>query len=234
MSRSYIIMSGTDAMRCLSEAEPIARKFFAARLPSTREALANALFRAIHDDTSVMDGSLSPMASLAHKAIAKRGRWDDPVQTACDIAQSVAIKIFERKLKWPKTLPFKVLVARVIICTALDAIKKQHRHFRKRWHDGPSATSHESTDLLSSVVDSNIIPEHAYTNLLAEVHSLIDRMTPLEQSVAHQRILNIQTVTGRQFARSHGKSPPWASHHYHLVSEAIELYILALELGICH
>jgi hypothetical protein len=231
---NYKILTSSEAIQRFGQAEKIARKHYHAKSLAISQHFANEMFLQIHKDNSLSLDELSPISSLAHNTISRRGRWGDPVQTASDIAQTVCIKLIEKKHKWPNDLPFKVLLARIVTCTALDTIKKNYRHYRHRIHDGITSDSLEATDILTSAIDHKIIPEHAYNRLMAEVLNHIRQMSPIEQLVAQKRIMNIQTLSGRQFADLQQMSAPWASGHYSNVKENLELYILALELGICH
>lgn len=228
------VMGSQEAIQRFGLVEELARKHYQAKSAKVMKRYGGELFSAIHDDASMRSGKLSPVAALAHNTIARRGRWGDPIETAADIAQAVALKLIEKKHKWPLDLPFKVLLARIVTCTALDTIKKNYRHYRNRKHDGTKPGCLEATDILASAIDHKIIPEHAYDRLLSEIINRINQMSPIEQSVAQKRIMDIETMSGKQFALFHGKSGPWASGQYRGVKKNLELYILAVELGICH
>lgn len=230
----YKIMSSAEAMKRLDEVDGLARKHHQAKKAETRKRLADELFGKIHNDKSLLTGELSPVAALAHNTIRRRGRWDDPVQTALDIAQEFALKLGKKERKWPAKLPFKALAGRIIVCTSLDVIKRHYRHYNKRKHDGVGPASLEPSDILASVIDPNAISPHAYDRLYEGVLAQIQLMPPLERSVAMQRIMDLEILNGREFALLHERSSAWASDMYTGVTKnmRIKLYVLALELGI--
>ena len=230
--RSYIIMSSTEAIQRFDAAEGLAKKHYQAKTTANRNKYANELFNELHNDHSVIDGRLSPMSSFAHNVIQRRGRWDDPAQTSGDIAQNVAMKIFKRKIKWPPKLPFKILLARTLTCSALDEIRKNYRHYKRRMKDVGTPEGGAPEDILLSVVNHRVIPELAYEHVMTEVKALVSSMSPLERSVAEKRIMDIETLSGIEFADLYSHSEPWASGHYQTVLKKIHLYIFAIELGI--
>lgn len=229
----YKVMTSSEAIRRLGDAEPIARMLFLEESDMSRKALANELFYLINDNRAVLTGELTPMASLAHNTITRRGRWEDPAQTAFDIAQEAAIKLMAKGRKWPADLCFKALAARILTCSSLDTIKRNYKHFRRRANLSGGSFSLDPLDPLASAIDPGIVPEHAYESLYSRVLAFVETMPSLERSVARKRILDLETMTGREFAKSNEISPAWASYQLKSVRRNMELYIFAIEHGIC-
>ena len=221
------VLTNKQAIERFKRAEQPARKYFAKK---NSKAHLKLMLEMVCDETP--DNTLSPMASVAHNIIASRGRWGDPVEAARDVASDAALKIIERRCRLSSRDTVPGFLVRLITYTALDHIKKNYRHYRGRVHDSTGQDNEQATDALARIADHGTIPESAYDRLMSDLLEEISTFNDLDKAVAMQRIIQVKTVSGIDFANIWERSEAWASNNLDRVTQYVEAYVLAMEYGI--
>jgi len=198
---------------------------------SVSGSLAEQLLMALNNDFDI--SRLTPLGSLAYYIIKSVGRWDDSIEDAREVANTVVFQFIQDPFKWNGAEPLGFLFVRSVTWRGKDLIRKNHRH-----HDGRNQNGYNNQDGADddepacSVQAPCSLTEHDYEVMMRCVYDLVETFPHSQKMIATELILKAYGMTGAELATVLKVAPGTVSGQLKNIRLVLADYIRELELGI--
>ena len=193
--------------------------------------LSDQLVITLNNDVNM--SRMTPMAVLAYHAIKGVGRWDDSIEDAREVANTVLFQFIQNPFKWNGAEPLGYFFVRSVDWRGKDLIRKNHRHHDGRiqnWHNNDDGA--DESEPTANIQAPCSLTEHDYETMRRCVYDLVATFPDSQKLIATELILKVDGMTGVELAAVLNVAPGTVSGQLKKLRTMIADYIRELELGI--